>query len=98
MKTIIITAILCVFMSSTATAQENFCHDPKSWDDWNKIVKKYPDDIELQISHALRIGMCVKVEEGSISFEDAVDVTNSWSEAMIQERAEQAKKEKGEKL
>ena len=98
MKTAITTIALCILLPLTVIAQENFCHDPKSWDDWNKIVQKYPNDIELQISHALRIGMCVKVEEGSISFEDAIDVTNSWSEAMIQKRAEQAKKEKGEDL
>jgi len=89
---------MCILLPLTVIAQENYCFDPKTWEDWNKIVKKYPDDIELQISHALRIGMCIKVEEGSISFEDAVELTSSWTEALIQQRTEKAKKEKSEDL
>ncbi len=42
-------------------------------------MPKYPDDISLQILHALRIGLCVKVEDGSISFKDATKLINSCS-------------------
>ena len=33
------------------------------------MAKKFPEDIPLQILHALRIGLCVKIEQNSISFE-----------------------------
>ena len=98
MKTIIITVILCFLISLTATAQENFCHDPKSWDDWSKIVQKYPDDVPLQILHALRVGLCIKVENGSITINEATNLVDEWSESLIQERREKKRQAKGKDL
>lgn len=99
MRMIIATlAILCTLHSWSVSARENFCHDPKSWDDWNELVKKNPDDVEIQIAHALRIGLCVNVEKGSIGFEDATDVMNSWMDSMIQKRREQVKKAKDSEM
>ena len=96
MKKIISITILLLFLSIPVSSETNFCHDKKSWKDWNVMVKKFPEDIPLQILHALRIGLCVKIEQNSISFEEATDLFNDMFDTVINKRGdedEQGKKE-----
>ena len=43
---------------------ENYCHDDKSWAEWDRIIERNPNDMEVQALHALRIGLCAKVDRG----------------------------------
>ncbi len=52
------------------------------------MVEKFPDDIPLQILHALRIGLCDKIEQNSISFEEATDLFNDMFDTVINKRGE----------
>jgi len=88
MKKIISITILILLLSIPASAETNFCHDKKAWNDWNKMVEKFPDDIPLQILHALRIGLCDKIEQNSISFEEATDLFNDMFDTVINKRGE----------
>ena len=72
---------------------ENYCHDEKSWAEWDKIIEKYPDDMEVQTLHALRVGLCVKVDRGEITIEQATEIIESARETIIQKRKEDQKKE-----
>ena len=72
---------------------DNYCHDQEAWKDWDALVRKYPDDSDLQALHALRIGLCVKIDQGSISLDDAIDIFNKAHDSVI----EKAKKKKQEK-
>jgi len=69
---LIISLLLPFGISSTES--ENYCEDPESWKKWNELIEKYPDDEEIQTLHALRIGLCAKIEQGTISFEMANDL------------------------
>ena len=42
----------------------------------DELVEKYPHNVDVQMIHAVRIGFCEKVEDGSIDFETARDVIN----------------------
>jgi len=45
---------------------KNNCHDKESWKDWDKLVEKYPHDMDTQMLHAVRIGFCKTINMGFI--------------------------------
>ena len=63
---------------------DNYCHDQDGWEQWENLVRKYPNDSNLQALHALRIGLCIKIDQGSILLEDAIDIFNHAHEAVIE--------------
>ncbi len=62
-------------------------------------LKKKPNDMEVQALHALRIGLCAKVDRGQITLEGATKIFESAREAIIQNRKEgQRRKQDRQKL
>jgi len=89
MKKLTVIAILVVLLVGStvkAAEPEHYCHDAESWKEWENMVKKYTDDIPLQILHALRIGLCAKIEQKSISLQDATQLMNDMSDSLIHNR------------
>lgn len=84
--------VLIVF-SFIYAQSENYCHDQKSWNEWDALVEKNPNDTEVQALHALRIGLCVKVDRGEITLDRATKIFESAREAIIQKRKEDQKRE-----
>ena len=75
----IIILFIVLAISITAFAedlQQNYCHDPESEKKWEKLANKYPENMDLQLLHAIRIGLCKKVEYGTISFQNASIIFN----------------------
>jgi hypothetical protein len=86
--------VLCLFPPVFAQeGDSNNCHDPSAWTDWQERVSQHPEDQELQILHALWLGLCVKVERGDVSLDDAITIFENARSTLIQQRQE----EKGEK-
>ena len=73
---------------------ENYCHDEKSWKEWDELVSKNPNDMEVHALHALRIGLCAKVDRGGITLEQATEIFESAREAIIKKRKEDQDREK----
>lgn len=46
------------------TEPDNYCQDRESWKEWDTLVQKHPNDMDIQTFHALRIGLCVKIQRG----------------------------------
>jgi hypothetical protein len=69
--------------------EKNNCHDLSAWQDWEERTAKNPDDVELQTLHALWMGLCVKVEQGAIEFDQATVIFERARDALIQQRREQ---------
>jgi hypothetical protein len=86
-------SLILVFCSLVYAESENYCHDEKSWNEWDALVEKNPSDMEVQALHALRIGLCVKVDKGEITLEQATEIFESAREAIIQKRKEDEKRE-----
>jgi len=95
----IILVFALVFSSSLAYTeeQENYCLDKESWKEWDELVRKYPNDEEVQTLHALRLGLCFKIEQGSITFEQANDIFNRAHE-MVYQMKKSEQERKGPKL
>ena len=92
--------LLCsilVYHGVSFAETKNYCHDKKSWKEWGALVEKNPNDTEVQALHAMRIGLCVKVDRGGITLEQATEIFESAREAIIQKRTENQKREKERK-
>lgn len=75
----------------------NYCHDKASWKKWDELIKKHPHDMDIQMLHAVRIGFCKKIEDGSITFEMASEAFNHLHKTVLQrahEKKEQWLKDK----
>ena len=73
---------------------ENYCDDPDSWKEWNELIQKYPADMEVQALHALRSGLCVKIDRGNITVEQAIEIFESARETIIEKWKKDEKREK----
>ncbi len=89
MKKLIIFLILIVFTVPGFAQDDNYCNDKESWKEWDILVQKYSHDMDVQMLHAVRIGFCIKIEEGTISFEMANDIFNQLHESVIKKSKEQ---------
>jgi len=84
MKKILLILIIMIFTAPVFAQDqdENYCHDKESWKEWDELIQKRPHDMDIQMLHAVRIGFCKKVEDGTISFETARDVFNHLHESV----------------
>jgi hypothetical protein len=84
MKNIIIVLIFILGMLTPLSAQdENYCHDKNTWKEWDILVQKYPHDMDVQMLHAVRLGFCKKIKDGTITFEVAKKAFNHLHETVI---------------
>ena len=96
MKKLIIVLILILFTVPSFVQDENFCNDKESWKEWNKLALKYPQDMDVQMLHAVRIGFCKKNNDGTISFKMANEIFNRLHESVIKKSKEQQEDESNE--
>ena len=83
-----------VAYSASFAESENYCHDEMSWKEWDTLIENNPNDMELQALHALRIGLCVKVDRGEITLDQATEIFESAREAIIKKRKVDEKRER----
>ena len=100
MKIFCVLTVLLYFASplSPAADSSNTCNDPDSWKEWNRLIAKYPQDMTVQALHALRIGLCLKIERGDLTVDQATEIFNRfWDEAIRekQKQEQRAKKKPG---
>jgi len=74
---------------------ENYCKDPDSWAQWDALIAKYPNDKDVQTLHALRVGLCIKIDQGTITLKDAIDLFDRAHDMVIRKKlAEQNQNKK----
>lgn len=80
---------ICLAVPAFAEDAANNCHDPAAWTDWQERVNTPPDDQEVQVLHALWMGLCFKVEAGAIPLADAITIFENARQTLIQKRREE---------
>lgn len=70
---------------------ENYCHDPAAEAQWQALVAKRPKDYDLQALHALRIGLCLKVDQGGLTVQEATAIFERARDALIRKREAESK-------
>ena len=98
MKKMIFTIIfLFIATISFAAEYESFCYDKKSWADWDKLVQDNVHNMDIQKLHAIRIGLCKKIEEDTISIEAANEIFEYLLNSIRNKAIEQIEKKKENK-
>jgi hypothetical protein len=95
-KTVLIVALLLFLAWPVYSDNSKFCNDPPHWEHFNSMVADDPENIPLQILHALKIGLCVKIEQNSISTEEAIGLFYDMIDTVI-EKVDEAEKQEGKK-
>jgi hypothetical protein len=95
MKKIFLILFILLFSSFPAYGDDStFCNDPKKWEDFETLAEKYPDDVPVQILHALKIGLCVKIGQNSISTIEAINLFNDMVDTVANKRGDEEEQEK----
>jgi len=76
-----------------ADEAKKFCNDPKTWEHFSSIIEAKPDDIPLQILHALKIGLCVKIQDNSITTNEAIQLFNDMVDTAANNKEDKTQKE-----
>jgi len=92
MKYILLLLLILLFTLSAQAQEANYCHDSESWKEWDALVEKYPGNMDIQMLHAVRIGLCKKIEDKTISFETAREAFNELHET-VYKRAQKAQQQ-----
>jgi hypothetical protein len=94
---IIITTITFLVLAATPSTfaeTENYCNDKAAALAWDQLVKVSPNDLELQRLHALRLGICEKIEKGSLSLDQGMTIFEAERERAVQKRDREERAEK----
>lgn len=63
--------------------EDNHCHDKETNLRWELLAKNNPDDDGMISLHALRIGLCIKIEMGDITVDKASKILESARQELI---------------
>jgi outer membrane murein-binding lipoprotein Lpp len=58
----------------TAEEARSYCDDPERNRRWESLSRKYPHDFGVQALDALRLGLCQKIQEGTLTEHEAVKI------------------------
>lgn len=61
----------------------NYCHSPESWAEWDQLLAQHPDDRGLQTLHALRLGICLKVDRGELTLDEGTAIFEAARTTLI---------------
>lgn len=89
---LVLLLIFTLFVANLpAIAAEDYCSDPESWGEWEELIEKYPNDSDVQALHALRIGLCLKVERGDLTVEQGTDIFEKARKAILEKKRAKSK-------
>ena len=78
--------------ASDDSEANNYCQNPESWSEWQELLAKHPDDRGLQTLHALRLGICLKVERGEITLDEGTAIFEDARRSLIAQNEEAKRK------
>lgn len=83
-----ISLLLLGFALHPAQAEENatptnYCHSPESWAEWDQLLARHPHDRGLQTLHALRLGICLKVDRSELTLEEGTAIFEGARTALL---------------
>jgi len=88
--------ILCLILFSLpVVADDNYCLDQESWKECDNLIDKYPGDTDIQTLHALRLGLCAKVERGDLTVDQATDIFETARDTVLKKKSLRTEKGRG---
>lgn len=90
--------VLFFALPTIATEEKSYCHDEVAARQWEELVENHPQDLELQRLHALRMGICIKIDMGSLSFEQGITIFEKEKHALLLKREEEERETQQEHM
>ena len=78
--------------ASAPSEPNNYCHSPESWAEWEELLAQHTHDRGLQTLHALRLGICLKVDRGEITLDDGTALFEEARTALMAQQQEAKRK------
>ncbi len=50
---------------------------------WEAMVQKHPDDMQIHALYALRLGLCFEVDRGDLTVDQATEIFENMRSALI---------------
>ncbi len=93
-KTItILTLLILIFSYSLNAKEKNYCDDIEENAKWEALIQKHPDDMQIHALHALRLGLCFKVDRGGLTVIQATEIFENMRSALINAKSREMEKE-----
>lgn len=86
MKSLTLIVVALILYLPAYADDRAFCEDPRMWKYFESMTEKYPDDIPLQLLHALKIGLCEKVAGNTIRLDAAIKAFNCMVDVVAKQR------------
>ncbi|MGH8501759.1 MAG: hypothetical protein ACREVE_04675 [Gammaproteobacteria bacterium] len=89
--------LLCALwlMSSSAPASENYCRNPAVDAEWERLLVRHEGDPAFTYLYSLRQDLCDKVDQRTITLNDAIDHFEAERQRVIDERQERLQERRG---
>jgi hypothetical protein len=89
-------ALLLLFvLPSALQAETNYCHDPKTNQQWQQIKRNHRGEQDVEALAALRERLCREVDAGKISVREATERFEAERKRVIQKRNEYNREQEG---
>jgi len=94
MKTITFLILSTLLFSYSLNAEEkNYCNDPDANMQWEALIQEHPDDMQIHALHALRLGLCFKVDKGDLTVSQATEIFENMRSSLIDVKVREREKE-----
>ena len=71
-------------ISLTLNAEEkDYCNDHDANMQWEALIQEDPDDMQIHALHALRLGLCFKVDRGDLSVNQAKEIFENMRSSLV---------------
>ena len=93
-KTItILTLSIFLFSYSLNAEEKNYCEDTYTNMQWEALIQEHPDDMQIHALHALRLGLCFKVDKGDLTVSQATEIFENMRSSLIDVKVREREKE-----
>ncbi len=83
-KTITILTLSILLFPYTLNAEDqNYCENTDANMQWEALIQKHPTDMQIHALHALRLGLCFKVDRGDLTLNQATEIFENMRSALI---------------
>jgi hypothetical protein len=79
----ILTLSILLFAYTLNAEEKNYCNDPDTNMQWEALIQKHPDDIQIHALYALRLGLCFEVDRGDLTVDQATEIFENMRSALI---------------
>ena len=71
------------YKSKYVAEEKNYCKDSDTNMQWEAMAQEHPDDLQIQALHALRLGLCFKVDRGDLTVGQATEIFENMRSSLI---------------